>query len=414
MSSSALSVFLAIACYWLLQFRSELSDGRRMTTIFHLPSSVETWNGFTIAVLRYNKESRVTIRTYRLILAGLGNVGRNFVGLLQSQNKLLRERYGVSFILVGAADSRGAASDPQGLDLAALLAAKRGGQGVDTLLGGQAGRTGLDMARALEADVLLEATPVNLKDGQPGLDIVRSALGRGIAVVLANKGPLALSYQELAAMSDLGEPNEERGSSRDWPALRFSACVGGAMPTINIGWRDLAGCQVERVEAVLNGTTQGILRMMETGVGYADALAEMQRRGLAETDPTLDVAGWDAANKTVILANAVLRRPTTLADVAVEGITTLTAEDLRAAATRGERIVLLCLAERHGDDYALSVRPTALPAGHPLARMTGDEMGIVYYTDIAGRLSVTTRETDPVPTAAAMLRDTIEIVTRSA
>src|SRR5215216_167592 len=127
----------------------------------------------------HKKEPYVTTRTYRLILAGLGNVGRNFVGLMQSQNKLLRERYGVNLILVGAADSRGAASDPQGLDLAALLAAKRGGQGVDTLLGGQAGRTGLDLAHALEADVLLEATPVNLKDGQPGLDIVRAALRRG-------------------------------------------------------------------------------------------------------------------------------------------------------------------------------------------------------------------------------------------
>jgi homoserine dehydrogenase len=183
------------------------------------------------------------------------------------------------------------------------------------------------------------------------------------------------------------------------------------MPTVNVGWRDLIGCRIERVEAVLNGTTQGILRAMEQGISYADALAEMQRRGLAETDPTLDVAGWDAANKVVILTNAVLRQPTTLADVAVEGITQLTANDLRAATARGERIVLLCLAERVGETYRLSVRPTALPADHPLARMSADEMGIVYYTDIAGRLSMTTRETDPVPTAAAMLRDTIEIFT---
>ena len=184
------------------------------------------------------------------------------------------------------------------------------------------------------------------------------------------------------------------------------------MPTVNVGWRDMVGCQIERVEAVLNGTTQGILRAMEQGTSYTDALAEMQRRGLAETDPTLDVEGWDAANKVAILANAVLHQPTTLADVAVEGITRLTAGDLRAAGARGERIVLLCLAERVGGAYRLSVRPTALPADHPLARMSADEMGIVYHTDIAGRLSMTTRETDPVPTAAAMLRDTIEIFTR--
>src|SRR5262249_21048996 len=315
--------------------------------------------------------------------------------------------------------------EPAGLDIAALLAAKRAGASVVSLPGvGRAGVTALDLARTLDADVLLEATPVNLRDGQPGLDVVRAALGRGMACVLANKGPLALAYAELAGMSDLAS----RGLGvRSWgleessfkpptpnsqlPALRFSACVGGAMPTVNVGWRDLAGCRIERVEAVLNGTTQGILRAMEQGIGYADALAEMQRRGLAETDPTVDVEGWDAANKVVILANAVLRRPTTLADVAVEGITRLTADELRAATARGERIVLLCLAERAGDGYGLSVRPTALPADHPLARMDADEMGIVYYTDISGRLSITTRETDPVPTAAAMLRDTIEIFT---
>lgn len=367
----------------------------------------------------------MSVRTHSLILAGLGNVGRSFLGILQSQEGLLRERYGVAFAIVGAADSGGAASDPGGLDIGAILDAKRAGKSVATLPGGRPGITGLDLARALEADALLEATPVNLRDGQPGLDIVRAALGRGISAVLANKGPLVLAYAELAGMSDLagdkktgrqGEKETGRGDDDApvsfSPCLRFSACVGGAMPSVNIGWRDLAGARIERVEAVLNGTTQGILHMMESGVSYADALAEMQRRGLAETDPTLDVEGWDAANKVVILANAVLRRPTALADVAVEGITKLTAEDLRAAGARGERIVLLCLAERERDTYRLSVRPTVLPNDHPLARMSGDEMGIVYYTDISGRLSVTTRETSPVPTAAAMLRDLIEIVMR--
>jgi homoserine dehydrogenase len=221
-----------------------------------------------------------------------------------------------------------------------------------------------------------------------------------------------LAYAELAAMSDMaGSTTNDQSSTRS-PALRFSACAGGALPTINIGRRDLIGCRIERVEAVLNGTTQGILRAMEAGGSYADALADMQRRGLAETDPMLDVEGWDAANKVVILANAVLGRPTTLADVAVEGITGLTAEELREATAHGSRVVLLCLAEQEGDDYRLSVRPTALPLDHPLARMTGDEMGIVYYTDIAGRASATTMERGPEPTAAAMLRDVLEIVMR--
>jgi homoserine dehydrogenase len=153
-----------------------------------------------------------------------------------------------------------------------------------------------------------------------------------------------------------------------------------------------------------------MLRAMEQGMSYADALAEMQRRGLAEADPTLDVQGYDAANKVVILANAVLRRPTTLADLTIEGITGLAAADLHAAAARNTRIVLLCLAEPDSGDYRLSVRPTALPLDHPLARMSGDEMGIVYYTDIGGRTSATSLERGPQPTAAAMLRDLLDLV----
>jgi len=150
--------------------------------------------------------------------------------------------------------------------------------------------------------------------------------------------------------------------------------------------------------------------MMEVGTSYADALAEMQQRGLAEADPTLDVEGYDAANKVVILANAVLRRPTKLADVSIEGITRLTADELRAATAQSTRIVLLCLAEPFEGDYRLSVRPTSLPLDHPLARMSGDEMGIVYYTDIGGRTSATTLERGPKPTAAAMLRDLLDLI----
>src|SRR6478736_6926609 len=149
-------------------------------------------------------QSSVPTKTYRLMLAGMGNVNRSFLGILQSQAALLRERYGLAFAIVGAADSGGAAIDPAGLDIAMLLAAKRAGSSIATLPGvGRAGITALDLARTLDADALLEATPVNLRDGQPGLDVVRAALGRGIACVLANKGPLALAYAELAGMSDL-------------------------------------------------------------------------------------------------------------------------------------------------------------------------------------------------------------------
>lgn len=349
--------------------------------------------------------------TYRLVLSGLGNVGRSFLAILQSQAELLHERYGVQFSVVGAADSGGAAIDNQGLDVAALLHAKQQYASVATLP--QVGRprmSALELVQAVDADLLLEATPVNLQTGQPGLDITRAALQRGIHAVLANKAPLVLAYQDLAKLSDLTGTTNDDSDQASKPKLRFSACVGGFLPTINMGWRDLRGCRIMRCEAVFNGTTQIILGAMEGGLSYDEGLADAQARGLAETDPTLDVAGWDAANKLVIFANAVLGQPTTLSDVAVEGITRLTANELQTAISNGERVVLLCLAEPDGPRFRLSVRPTALPLDHPLARMSRDEMGLVFHTDIAGRLAASSHERGPQPTAAAMLRDVLEIV----
>ena len=354
------------------------------------------------------------LQTYRLILTGLGNVGRNFLRILQTQADVLRNRHGAQFIVVGAADSTGAAVDSNGIDLAAAYQLKQSRQPIAALPGtGRLGYTALALVQDLQADVVLEATPVNLQHGQPGLDIARTALQRGMHCVLANKGPLALAYQDLASLSDLDlSPSPSLLISSSPPRLRFSACVGGALPTINIGWRDLAGARITRVEAMVNGTCQGILRMMETGVSFEAALTEMQSRGIVEADPSLDIDGWDEAVKLVIIANAVLRRPTTLADLTVNGIRHVTQSDLQQAKARNERLVLLGTAEPQDGNYKLDVRVVSLPMAHPLARMSGEEMGVVYETDIAGTICATASETDATPTAAAMLRDVLAIVGR--
>lgn len=335
----------------------------------------------------------------RLLLCGMGNVHRAFLRILDSQRDVLRERHGLEFVVVGATDSGGAAFAAGGLDSQSILEAKSRGRSVATLPGGRAGMGGVALLDAVAADMLLEATTVSLRDGQPGLDTVRAALRRGMPVVLANKGPLALAFPELDALSRTNHA-----------LLRFSACVGGALPTINIGVRDLAGARVTRVEAMVNGTCQGILRLMESGRSFEESLAEMQGRGIVEADPSLDVDGWDAAAKLTIIANAVLRRPTTIADVEVTGIRDVTPAELRAAEARGERIVLLGTAEPAEGDWSLRVAPRSVPRTHPMARLSGDEMGVAYHTDISGMISAAVLETDATPTAAAMLRDAIGAV----
>jgi homoserine dehydrogenase len=347
------------------------------------------------------------MKTYRLILTGLGNVGRNFLRILHTQANVLHNQFGVQLNVVAVADSTGGAVNPAGLDSVAMHEIKVSGKPISSLPRfGKAGLTGLELAQNVEADFLLEATPVNLHHGQPGLDIVRAALRRNMHCVLANKGPLALAYQELAALAQPAPVGTGEGLRA---LLRFSGCVGGALPTINIGWRDLAGARITKIEAMVNGTCQGILRLMEAGHSFAAALAEMQRRGVVEADPSLDIDGWDEAVKLVIIANAVLGRPTTLNELSVRGIRAVTLADLHAAAARQERMVLLGTAEPHAGDWRFSVAPVALPISHPLARMGGDEMGVVYHTDIAGTICATSTEVEATPTAAAMLRDVLEI-----
>jgi len=335
----------------------------------------------------------------KLVLIGVGNIGRRFLEILARKRDALRARYGLELILVGVADSSGAALRVEGLDPLQVIHLKREGQGVAAYpLLGRPGMEAVELVQQAQADVLLEASPTNLQDGQPGLGCMEEALRRGMHVVTVNKGPLVLAYSRLTKLA------AESGVK-----LAFSGAVAGGLPTVNIGRRDLAGSDILRLEGVLNLTTNYILTQMAGGKSYAEALAEAQAQGHAEADPSLDVEGWDAANKLVILAQSVLGQAASLEDVEVEGITGVGPDELKQAASSDKVIKLIAKAERKGGGYHLSVRPTWLDRSHPLARLTAHQMGIVYHTDINGAITATIVEEDPTPTAAAMLRDLINI-----
>lgn len=336
----------------------------------------------------------------KLALVGLGNVGRRFLEISRHKGEKLRRRYGLDLVLVGAADSSGAVLSPTGLDVGHLVDLKRQGQGAAAYPHlGQPGLSALDMVRQADADVLVEAAPVNLRDGEPGLSCVRVALGRGMNVVLADKGPLVLAYSELTELA-----------ARQGVRMAFSATVAGGLPVVNMGRRDLAGSDVVRMEGILNLTTNYILTRMAEGDSFAQALAQAQADGHAEADPSLDVEGWDAANKLVIIANSVLGIPTTLADVEVTGIRDITPSDMQRAKANQQTIKLIALAERMPNtQYRFSVRPTFLDANHPLAQLSAHQMGVVYHTDINGVIAASIVEEDPMPTAAALLRDVINV-----
>jgi homoserine dehydrogenase len=342
----------------------------------------------------------MSVTSMPFAVVGLGNIGRRLLELITRQRGLLAARYGLDFNLVAAADSTGAAVAPAGLEMSTVVQIKLNGQGIASYPGaGTRGMTAERMLDRSEMRLMVELSPVNLKSGEPGLGCIRLALQRGIPSVTANKGPLVLAYHELMSLA------EERGTR-----LLFSGTVAGALPVVNIGVRDLGGCTVERVEGIFNTTTNYILcRMADEGIPFGEALAGAQGAGVAERDPSLDIDGWDAANKLVIVANCVLNRPTRLSDLRVEGIRGITRERLLRAREQGMALKLLATAVREGDDYRMDVRPTLLPHTHPLARVGLWDMGVIYYTDTMGTLTAIIEEKGAMPTAAAVLRDMINI-----
>nr|WP_290665604.1 hypothetical protein [Ardenticatena sp.] len=338
------------------------------------------------------------MQTIDVVLHGVGNVGRHLLRLFQTQADLLRERHHLSIRVLAAVDRQGAAFNPKGLNIAALLDAKQRGHSVAATPHGHRGMTiqGI-MANMRTPAILLEATPVNLETGEPGLTAMRVALEHGWDVVSANKGPLVLAYRDLVQIA------HQHGTQ-----LAFSATVCGGLPVINVGRYDLAHATITRIEGIVNSTTNYILSEMRKGRSFEAALREAQQDGIAEADPTLDVSGWDAANKLIIMANAILHTHATREDVEVTGITHLTHDQLLATEAEGQTIRLIASAERQADGrYHLRVAPRAIPHTHPLAMLEGHQMGVVFETDINGRMFLAIEEEDPTPTAAAMLRDLV-------
>ena len=342
------------------------------------------------------------IRTIRFLLIGLGNLGRRFCEILLEKDAMMRRRYGLDLRLVGAADSQGAAYDAAaGLDPQKVVHLKEAGGSIAGYPAvGRWGWQANDLVCAAQADLLLEASPVNLKHGaEPGLGCIRAALTRGMHVVTPNKGPLVVAYRELHDLA------AARGVE-----LRFDGAVAGGLPLLYLGQRDLRGAVIRRIEAVPNLVTGYVMDLLADGLSWDDALSRARGEGVLESDASWDLEGWDAAAKLVILANAVLEYPARLEDTTVTGIVGLGAEVLRSALEQGRRYRLLACANRRSDgDYALTVSPVPLPHTHPLGRLGLKQMGVVISTDIYGTITAIIDEPDPTPSAASMLRDVLDI-----
>lgn len=334
----------------------------------------------------------------RLAMTGFGNVGQGVAALLAEHEKDYRRRYGVRLLLTGVADRGGAAVDVGGLDPRLLLRAKATDGTVAAAAGGSPGLAGGEFLDRSSAQVLIEAASTSFEDAEPGWSYAREAIARSMDLVLASKGALVLYYDAL-----MGEAH------RADRKVYFSGTTGAPLPVLEIAERALVGAEITGFDGIVNATTNQILTSMAEGMTYDEGVREAQRVGIAETDPTLDVDGWDAAAKAVIIARAVLGASIGLEDVRREGIRGVTAEQLRAAQVEGQTIKLVARVRKTGGTVEARVSPELRPLADALGRLRGQEMGIVFHTDPLGEVAAAVQQTGGIPTALTVLRDVINL-----
>ncbi len=338
---------------------------------------------------------------YCLALLGFGNVGRALARLLQRKEAELNDRYDITFSVTGIATGRhGAAIDPAGLDLDQALEIVEKGDSL-SLITRVPVSDSLDFIRQCPADVLFENSPVNHQTGQPAIDHVRLALEAGMHVATANKGAVVHGYRELTALA-----------AKKGRKFYFESTVMDGTPIFSLFRETLPGARLLGLRGILNSTTNLILARMEEGETFEQAVRYAQDIGLAETDPSADIDGWDAAIKVAALVSVLMDVPFTPQQVARTGIRGVTAEQVAAAKAEGKRWKLACSAERAGEVVRARVAPELVPPASPFYNLAGSTSLITFRTDVLGELTITEKDPTPENTAYGLLADFVNAVRR--
>ncbi len=338
------------------------------------------------------------MRKINIILMGYGNVGRAFLNLVHQKEETCQKKYGL--------DLRFAAIIRRQKALFYCRPQKPGRilkklQDYVEDKNGSIWKENVSLEEIIDTfqpGVLVECTPTDSKTGGPGLLYIRLALDRDWNVVTANKGPLVVDYLGLMDKARLNNLS-----------LKISGATAAALPTLDVAQNSLAGSEILKFEGIVNGTTNFILTKIGEGSDFSEALKEAQERGIAETDPSQDVEGWDTACKVLLLTNAIFQTSKSLSDVRVQGITQINPALIQESQKEGKKLKLLGRMNRSEEEFFLEVVLAAIDKTHPLFYVDGTEKGITFETDTMSTITVIGGKSDPIGTAAAMLKDLINI-----
>jgi homoserine dehydrogenase len=337
----------------------------------------------------------------RLLLMGYGHVAQALLPLLASRSEWLGNELGTRPVISGIGTrGRGYYIHPEGIDVN-LLANEKDPLDWFSSVGSRRenAEAFIQSGKAAGASILIELTSLNPHGGQPALMHIRSALQAGLDVITANKGPVAYAQSELQSLAE-----------RYNVQFRFESTVMDGLPLINLAQFTLPAVGMRSFRALLNTTSSLVLSMIEQGHTLDEAIARAQQLGIAEADPWYDLDGWDAAMKTTILANTLLKGELTPQVVGREGIRDLTPEAIRAASSGGTPLRLVSQARRSQGMLIAEVRPTRIHQGDILQLGKGTTSVISLETEAMGTITLVEHEPTVLHTAYGVLSDLVTVL----
>jgi homoserine dehydrogenase len=290
-------------------------------------------------------------------------------------------------------------ADSERLDVHAMLRESFSGQ---SRAGAPAPHDVRGWLHLAKADVLFEATSLSPRDGQPAIDHIRAALDLGAHAITANKGPIVHAYEELSTLAIA------KGRR-----FLFESTVMDGVPIFALFRDNLPAIQLHGFRGILNSTTNVILSGVEEGLSFEESLVKAQEIGVAETDASNDIEGWDAAVKVAALIRVLMGVPIRLEEIQREGIGKLSEEAIRAARADGKPYKLVCRAQRTDQGVTASVRPEQVPLSDPLAWVAGTSSIVYFETDIFPGLAITENNPGLDATAYGMLADFVRALTET-
>jgi homoserine dehydrogenase len=338
------------------------------------------------------------VKEYRLAFLGFGNVGKALASLFLEKREELARRYQITFKVTGVATGRhGMAIDPAGLPIERLGEAEDMSAFSQKPVG-----DAFAFLRACGADVLFENTPVNYETGQPAVNHLRTALELGMHAITANKGPVVHAYYELT----------ELAGQRDRKFLFESTVMDGA-PIFSLFRETLPGANLRSFKGILNSTTNMILTHMEGGESFDQAVAYCQKVGLAETDPSGDIDGWDAVVKVAALATVLMGIPLKPAGVERTGIRGIDEAAIERARREGKRWKLVCTARNENGLVIAKVAPEKVGVDSVFYSINGATSVVQFEMDVLNQLSVVEADPGPKTTAYGLFADFLNAVRAS-